>query len=60
MVSGQPCAASLWPPFRALDPCWSEDPPGTGTALAGAPSLHLLSWVLWKLLQERNANTLLL
>lgn len=42
---GRPGPACLWPPFRALDRCWREDPPGTGTALAGALSLLLLSWV---------------
>lgn len=44
LLSGQPCPAALWP----LDPCWREDPPGTGTALARAPSLLLLSWVPWE------------
>lgn len=38
---GSCCPASLWPPSRALDPCWSVGPPETGPALAGAPSPFL-------------------
>lgn len=53
---GRPCPACLRPPFRALDRCWHEDPPGTGTALAGALSLHLLSWVPWEALAGKECE----
>lgn len=34
---GHCCPASPWPPFRAQDPCWREDPPRDWSGLGWGP-----------------------